>query len=335
MKRLVLLCVLFTAISFAGANPIVENLISRFWFEEDNVLKIELSRFFHEYNIETVTYLDAEDSLTFVITPDSVEFHLIQIPESCNTPAQGYFTLRSAELTDDAVHWGEGLENDLSPLYGTQCAIQMFYNDLSGDGVYGWAKDISPSVCGSDYCSARFTLQVICTDLSGLPVAGVSVFHSQSGWGEFNNPIITNGEGIATDDLWPMKTRFWVKNPLNDETVFNTLFFAEPSELKTFSVQLPISVEDSVLPSATGKLIINPSVLNMNSGKALHIVYDQKISGKAELILYDLKGRKLAATKYAKKEVDWLLPKLANGIYFVRLTNDGKALGTAKLIVIK
>ncbi|MDD4676496.1 MAG: T9SS type A sorting domain-containing protein [Candidatus Cloacimonetes bacterium] len=335
MKRLALFFLILCTFSVIWANPIVENLISRFWFEENNLLTIELSAFIGLAQIETVTYLDAEDSLTITVNPNTTNVQVIYIPQSCNTPAQGYFTIRVFGMQDEIVRWGEGLENDLSPLNGTQCGIQLLYSNLIGDSIYGWAKDTSPSACGPNYCSARFTYRVECTNLSGLPVAGVSVYHSQCCGNGFDNPAISDVAGIATDELWPMKTHLWVQNPLTSETVFSTHFFAEPSELKVFSVQLPISVEDSVLPESEGRLSIHPSVISYSTGGVLHIAYNEKMLGEAELILYDLKGQKICKTKYDKKEVDWQLPKLANGVYFVRLTSKGRALGTAKLIVIK
>lgn len=63
-----------------------------------------------------------------------------------------------------------------------------------------------------------------CTDLSGLPVAGVSVYNSQSAGGIFINPAITNSAGIATGELYPMKTQIWVNNPITNEIASDSVF---------------------------------------------------------------------------------------------------------------
>ncbi|HPA24964.1 MAG TPA: T9SS type A sorting domain-containing protein, partial [Candidatus Cloacimonas sp.] len=182
---------------------------------------------------------------------------------------------------------------------------------------------------------ARFIYRVECTDLSGFPLAGVSVYNSQSLGGTLINPAITNSAGIATGELYPMKTRIWVTNPITNETAFNTQFFAEPGAVIPFSVQLPVSVEDNILSVTAGKLNLYPSVINSGFNKSIRISYGTKLEGKAELVLYDLKGRYVAETIYNQDEVEWQLPKLSSGIYFVRLSHQGKALGTAKLIILK
>jgi len=335
MKRSVLVLILFITIIPAWSNPIVPNLISRFWFEQENVLEIELSAFVGTFQTAEIIYLDAEDSLTIQVNPNAVTVQQINVPQSVNTPASGFFTIRIPQLYEETVHWGTGLENDLSPLNGTQCAVQILYSNLDGDNVYGWAKDVSPAVCGPNYCSARFTYRVECTDLSGLPVAGVSVYNSQSAGGIFINPAITNSAGIATGELYPMKTQIWVNNPITNEIAFNTQFFAEPGALIPFSVQLPVSVEENIVSIPAGKLNLYPSVINSGGDRSIRISYDTKLTGKAELVLYDLKGRHLAEKVYDQNEIEWQLPKLSSGIYFVRLTHQGKALGTAKLIILK
>ena len=335
MKRSVLSLILFIAAISAWSNPTLPNLISRFWFEPENILQIELSRYVGLFQAAEIIYLDAEDSLTIQVNPNATSVQQINILQSINTPESGFFTIRILRQFEETVHWGAGLENDLSSLNGTECAVQILYNDLDGYGVYGWAKDISPAVCGPDYCSARFTYRVECTDLSGFPLAGVSVYNSQSLGGTLINPAITNSAGIATGELYPMKTRIWVINPITNETVFNTQFFAEPGAVMPFSVQLPVSVEDNILSATAGKLNLYPSVINSGFNKSIRISYDTKLTGKAELVLYDLKVRHLAEKVYDQNEIKWQLPKLSSGIYFVRLTNQGKALGTAKLIILK
>ena len=335
MKRSVLSLLLFLAAVSAWSNPIVPNLISRFWFEPENILQIELSENVGIFQAAEITYLDAEDSLTIPVNPNATFVQQIYVLQSINTPASGFFTIRIPQQFDETVHWGAGLQNDLSPLYDTQCAVQLLYNNFMGDAVYGWAKDVSPAVCGPNYCSARFTYRVECTDLSGFPLAGVSVYNNQSAEGIFINPAITNSAGIATGELYPMRTRIWVNNPITTETVFNTQFFAEPGAVIPFSVQLPVSVEDNILSVTAGKLNLYPSVINSGFNKSIRISYDTKLTGKAELVLYDLKGRYIAETVYNQNEVEWQLPKLSSGIYFVRLSHQGKALGTAKLIILK
>ena len=132
-----------------------------------------------------------------------------------------------------------------------------------------------------------------------------------------------------------MKTQIWVNNPITNEIAFNTQFFAEPGALIPFSVQLPVSVEENIVSIPAGKLNLYPSVLHPHWNESIRISYDTKLTGKAELVLYDLKGRHLAEKVYDQNEIEWRLPKLSSGIYFVRLTNQGKALGTAKLIILK
>ncbi len=100
-------------------------------------------------------------------------------------------------------------------------------------------------------------------------------------------------------------------------------------------MQLPVSVEENIVSIPTGKLHLYPSVLNPHWNESIRVSYDTKLTGKAELVLYDLKGRHLAEKVYDQNEIEWQLPKLSSGIYFVRLTHQGKALGTAKLIILK
>ena len=335
MKRIVLSLVLFIAVISAWSNPIESNLISRFWFEPENILQIELSRYVGLFQAAEIIYLDAEDSLTIQVNPNATSVQQINILQSINTPESGFFTIRILRQFEETVHWGAGLENDLSSLNGTECAVHILYTNLYGDSVFGWAKDISPAVCGPDYCSARFNYRVECTDLSGFPLAGVSVYNSQSAGSAFVNPAITNSAGIATGELYPMKTRIWVTNPVTNETVYSHQFFAEPGAVMPFSVQLPVSVEDSNITTAVPKLVLYPSVVNPNLQKTIHISFSTKLTGKAKLVLYDLKGRYVAETIYNQDEVEWQLPKLSSGIYFVRLSHQGKALGTAKLIILK
>ena len=90
MKRIVLALILFIAVISAWSNPIVPNLISRFWFEQENVLEIELSAFVGTFQTAEIIYLDAEDSLTIQVNPNAVTVQQINVPQSVNTPASGF-----------------------------------------------------------------------------------------------------------------------------------------------------------------------------------------------------------------------------------------------------
>ena len=69
--------------------------------------------------------------------------------------------------------------------------------------------------------------------------------------------------------------------------------------------------------------------------ESIRVSYNTKLTGRADLVLYDLKECHVAEKGYDHNEIEWQLEKRCSGSYFVRLTNQGKALGSAKLIILK
>ncbi|MCK9310409.1 MAG: T9SS type A sorting domain-containing protein, partial [Candidatus Cloacimonetes bacterium] len=246
------------------------------------------------------------------------------------TRQSGYIGITVFGLLRDTARWGESLTNHFSPLNGTECALHYYLQDLDGS-IPRYAKDYSPSSGGYMNPSARSTIDVYCHDSSGAPVANVLIRQ----WGMYYPWGETDVTGHAIQEVYSCKTNLKIVDQLNQATVLDTIFFAEPGQSYAIDVCLTHSAsEDPVLQAPKGNFSIYPSVLRVNQDYTLHLNYDGKLVS-AQVELYDLKGRLIGKQDYTNDGMTWQVPKLASGIYFVRLCSGSRNLGNSKLIVLK
>lgn len=350
MKKLLMLMAVMLFATALTANPITPRNLARLWFDSGDLF-LQFAEDHGYYG-----YLDRIPELTFVTSAGTWQF-----PDSFVPPTSLPFTVNISEaipgfsinpLNDqlvlqdsiswdsqwqESVSWGLGDAVDLRSLQPGQSAVQVMVGTYEGE-VAAWAKDIGTE--GGFNPVHCYTLSVHTQNQQGIPVSGVPVYLSFTGYiSTYYTPYTTDADGNWQLASSAVPTRVRVLDPLTQEIVLDTRFYPEPEE--TVSLTAVISsaaADDPVQPSASHVLSISPSVLNSASGNTVSLKYGQGISlsESAELKLYDLRGRVLASTGMPSvAEIQWRLPELPSGIYFIALEQGSRQLGRGRISVVK
>ncbi|MDD2228056.1 MAG: T9SS type A sorting domain-containing protein [Candidatus Cloacimonetes bacterium] len=330
MKRLFVVFLCLGTLSAMFANPPAPTFIGKIWFNELSQPQLQFRPNMEWYETTTVTVNDGYDDYNYSVDFTAPPPIIITLPSDHLTRQSGYIGITVFGLFSDTARWGESLTNHFSPLNGTECAVRYFTYDW--DSSYPrFAKDYNPTSGEFMNPSARSTIDVYCHDLSGAPVVNVPITSFES-----SIPLVeTDANGHSLSSVFSSKMRITIQDQLNQATILDTTFFAEPGQSYSIDVCLAHSAsDDPVLQAPRGNFSIYPSVLRVNQDYTLHLNYDSKLVS-AQVELYDLKGRLLAKQDYTNDGMTWQVPKLASGIYFVRLSSGSRNLGNSKLIVLK
>ncbi len=337
MKHALLLLILLGSIYLCIANPLPPMIMSKFWFNDSGELQVRYSSSYLGAGVLTADLFDGSNHFLNTIDFSSISNITVSYPDANVTPFQGYL---SASLSifpgwQEQVHWGPSLENDISSIAPGECGMNTYWTYQSGSGpdentITIWVKELQTNQNSETYPEARCNLDVYCQDFSGAPVEGIPVWLFDQSLGNTLDNGHYTAQGICR------KHHLRVYHPQTQEAVLDTMFFAEPNQSYGYNVFFyHVATDDPVIPGPTGTISLYPSVLRSSDNQRVHLDYSGKVPTNTEVSIFDLKGRYLAASPYTEGGLDWELPHLASGVYFIRLHSGKHYLGSGKLIVLK
>ncbi|GAB1365264.1 MAG TPA: T9SS type A sorting domain-containing protein [Candidatus Cloacimonas sp.] len=335
MKRTILLLILLGSMFICLANPLPPMIMNKFWFNDAGELQVRYSSMYLGAGILTADLFDGSNHFLNTIDFSSIDNITLSYPNANVTPYQGYLSASLSIFSgwQEEVHWGPSLDNDISSLAEGECGMNTYWTYQSGhdeNTVTIWTKELQTYLDSEMYPVARCNLDVFCQDFSGAPVEGIPVWLYDQTLG------YTNDSGHYTVLEICRKNRIIVNHPATQTAVLDTLFFAEPNQSYNFNVLFfHGAADDPHVPTPTGVLSLYPSVLRSSDNRRIHLDYSAKVPANTEARLFDLKGRLLAVSNYPEGGLDWELPHLASGVYFIRLQCGKQNLGSSKLIVLK
>jgi len=334
MKRTILLLILLGGICLCLANPLPPMIMNKFWFNDSGELHVRYSSMYLGAGTLTADLFDGSNHFLNTIDFSSIDNLTLSYPNANVTPYQGYLSASLSIFSgwQEEVHWGPSLDNDISSLAPDECGMNTYWTNQSGseeNTVTIWTKELQTYLESEMYPVARCNLDVFCQDFSGAPVEGIPVWLFDQILGNTDNTGHYTAQGIC------LKHHLRIYHPQGG-AVLDTLFFAEPNQSYDFNVLIyHVAVDDPVSPDPSGSLNLYPSVLRSSDNRQLHLDYSAKVPSGSQVKLFDLKGRLLAVLVYPEGGLDWKLPFLASGVYFVRLEFQKSNLGSSKLIVLK
>ena len=351
MKKLLVLCVLGVLALRLGANPYVPNVLSRVWFDYTGDCNIQ----FGSDLILAVQHLTGGPGLTLTTGAGS-----FSTPASFNPPINesdypininiselipgfsidpladslyvlyGYYNL-------DALRWGHGDDYGiyLHPLGPDQAAVHVRQVYYPGETFFFWAKENGVDLISEYETADRCTYNIHVSNLSGDPVPNHPVFFYPGGYPYYYQPThYTDANGNLQIEEYARRCWIGIRD-WNYNVLFEQHFFPEPDQIIPVNVIInSVANEDPLLTPELSQLAVYPNVISARQS-TVHISF-LKAPAEARLYLYDLKGREMESRDMsALDELDWNLPELCSGVYFVALKSGTRELGRQKLIVIK
>lgn len=334
MKHALLLLILFGSIALTFANPLPPMIMNKFWFNDAGVLHVRYSSMYLGAGTLTTDLFDGSNHFINTIDFSSIDNITLSYPNANVTPYQGYLSASLSIFSgwQEEVHWGPSLDNDISSLAAGECGMNTYWTYQSGpdeNTITIWTKELQTFLDSEMYPVARCNLDFFCQDFSGAPVEGIPVWLYDQTLGNTDNTGHYSAQEICR------KHRLRIYHPQGG-VVLDTLFFAEPNQSYNFNVLINhVAIDDPSVPTPTGVLSLYPSVLRSSYNRRVHLDYSVKVPTNTEAKLFDLKGRALAVSPYSEGGLDWELPHLASGVYFIRLQCGKQNLGSSKLIILK
>ncbi len=335
MKRILLMLILLGSIAICFANPLPPMIMNKFWFNDSGVLQVRYSSIYLGVGTLTADLFDGSNHFVNTIEYTSIGNLTLSYPDANVTPYQGYLSASLSIFSgwQEEVHWGPSLDNDISSLAAGECGMNTYWSYQSGyeeNTITIWTKELQTNLNSEMYPVARCNLDVFCQDFSGAPQSGIPIWLNDQSLGN------TNDSGHYTTQEICMKQRITVHHPQTQEAVLDTLFFAEPNQSYSFNVFFHhVANDDNYIPNPTGVLSLYPSVLRSSDKRRIHLDYSAKLPSGSQIRLFDLKGRLLKVCALSSSSLDWELPELASGVYFIRLESGKRSLGSSKLFVVK
>ncbi|PKN71892.1 MAG: hypothetical protein CVU50_09615 [Candidatus Cloacimonetes bacterium HGW-Cloacimonetes-3] len=331
MKRLLAVILLIGTIGAIFANPIEMKLIGRIWFTEQNQPKLEFSpHMFYNGTADVIIY-DGYDSYTYAVDFTADNPVIIDLPQAHLSREQGYLQATIVGYVTDSVSWGESIANGFSSLVGTQCATQLLVSGWESS-YYLFAKDYSTESGSAFDTLARITINVHCSDQNGNPASNYPIM-MMSMWPPLS---YTDSNGNASFSFYCCKAMLSVRSLTSWDVVADTVFFAEPDQTYNIDFVVPSSaINDQFSQIPQGNFSIYPNVLRSHNSGVVNLSYDAKLDADSHIELYDIKGRLIESRVYTATNMQLQLPRLASGVYFLRLSSKGRLLGNSKLIVLK
>jgi len=345
MKRLFASLMLITLAVMAYANPLVPRAIERVYFDTEGDFWVRVGA--EADNFPPFANMVFTTTAGSYPVPDDYQLP-VDLPTDINLNLlMPGFTITQAadQLTLDTGYWNEcftwGPANDFSvdlhPLILGQYAVQIHTGSPDGESAIAWAKDNHPTstypYCPESVCSLRVSV----TNQSGSPAANVpvyvSAFHNWVG----NYPsryTDSNGQCVFSSPA----TRYYmeIRDPLTSQVVYSADLFPEPDQ--TMDITATVSgtgVDDPANCPAPAVLSIHPNVLSRSTGSVVSVSAKQ-FTSDAELRIYDLRGRLVAAKKLPSGgATEWDLSELGSGIYFIGLMDEGRIGAQGRVTIIK
>lgn len=347
---------LFTSLIFSGlmlsltANPIVLKAIARVWFNDLDEFIVLLSdesvthgvpipfedlvfstssgvwQFPDSFSVPGVPY---QVNLSQVIPGFTIDKNIDMFLAQCNGGPGVYEMIRWDNLLDPAPH--------IRPLTTGQAAVQFRVPGNQMWSVDVWGKDSVQYHLPAHQVVSRSTINVLVQDYAGNPVPGLEVVRSYQNYLEqnYNHQFYTDGAGIVSMECFPCRIRIGVQDPVSQAWVLDESIYCEPGLFYDFTATVThTDADDPVLPAVQG-LSIWPSVMGSQSDGILKL-RGPALSPAGELRLYDLRGRYLRSqTMPLSGELEWRLPNLDSGIYFITLRQGPHEISRARLTILK
>lgn len=341
MKRILIGLMLLMLSAGLSANPLVPRLIARVWWGS--------SGNFNVYFGDEMAMLMDYSSLYF-----STSYGNFRIPDGFSFPSLPYFgalnqIIPAFQIDRDedffTVHMGNwvetiawGPQNDMSVnMHSIPDGMSAVQTRVDGmNGLYNvWA--LTPTSMSSlPYdVNSSFTIDIQVTEFDGSPASLVPVFLSYDAWeNTLYTTHYTNSEGLCQITSVPARVRVIVLDPSDGSHALDSLIFPLPGQHYDLNAQfIHVSSHDPI--STPSVLKLWPSVISSRNGYILKL-RREGLAREAILKLYDLRGRYLGSeTMPSSGELDWQLPNLESGIYFVKLVQGSQNLGSARFTVLK
>ncbi|MDP2173345.1 MAG: T9SS type A sorting domain-containing protein [Candidatus Cloacimonadaceae bacterium] len=232
------------------------------------------------------------------------------------------------------TNWGAAPNTDvhLRPLLPGQAAIMVPFIVNGFGGYHSWAKvhAFSGQILPPESHFCNVNVRVRCTN--GHPVPG-TVVALMFGFDQVN--YTTNRDGIVIFHNWAIRYHIRVFVPQSEEPIAEYILYPEPNETITVEETVPCEHDPSQVP---GVISVHPNLVHSIGSAGVKVSYDKywQLQSDAKLRLYDLRGRELQAISFPPGGLlEWPLPPLANGIYFLSLRSGGRELARQRLTIIK
>jgi len=354
VKKMVSAAALLLVISALAANIQIPRAVERVWFDDSDNFWVRFGPEADAWDAGSLGFATSSGTYNFpcdyTLPPElPFEINLSQaIPGFTINRAEDFFTVDTDpydDPLDETVSWGP--QNDTSvnihPLTAGQSVVQysVGYQIYMGEweSMHVWAKDNGTAYV-HPYCPATLcTLSVQVNDLSGQPASSVPIHLNYGTYPDTVWPDAhTNSNGWWQKQyFYAQRVRVIIKDPVTGTWVYNQLHFPEPGEhihIEAIVTSSGVAPEE-LMPKT---LELSPSVLGTSSGNTLHVEYRSKqpLERAARLDLYDLRGRWMVGREMPREGyTDWVLPDLANGIYFIRLSGSRGPLVGGRITIIK
>jgi hypothetical protein len=330
MKRVIMALFILAAFTIALANPIEYKLVGKLWFSQDDELMLQFRQMLCGQDDKTVTISDGTNIHIEIVNFSQPEPPIMTIPAGFFSRDAGYLSVSVGDFSPEEISWGASTDNHFCPLEGTQTATQLLiYNPESS--YYKFAKDYNPT-CGSEFNTlARSTINVHVRNQNGTPVPAYPITLDMM----YPPAFYTDADGNASFSYYSAKLNLRLLYPNSWIAECDTTFFAEPDETYNIDFQITsVAADDQYISSPSGTFSTYPSVLRQNNSY-VNLVYNGKLGATAQVKLYDLKGRLIMSQEYPGNDMAIQLPRLSSGIYFLRLCDGERVLGSSKLTVLK
>ena len=351
MKRAALVLILAALMATLSANPVVVTSgLLGVWFDADG-------DFWMAY--EPIQYAPQafEDMHEMAIYTDSGAY---QLPEdwvqtyigggyichvNLSEEIPGFAVNRQADTFSllnvpypSSLTWGggSGYDVDLRPLTGEQAAMSAPFEVGEFGDYLVWAKSASYQDLYAD-SNRRCKVGVSIRDDAGHTVQNFPIrqfFGNPSAGLNWTHYTDSSGN-LQFNYSYAIRYLFRVEDPLSGEIYAEHLLYPEPGDSLWVQTVIPCPHTQQNIP---GVLELRPNLLNRNSSGHIRVLYDKywALGPDARVALYDLRGRELLSVVFPfSGQLDWLLPDLPNGIYFIGLSASGKRLARQRLTVIK
>ena len=331
-----------------AANPVITyNGLLRVWFDDAEDFWMEYFPVIYSPTVtEDLRELAFYTSAGGYSLPDDfvhpplTGFATFQVNLSQSVPGfsidrqSDVFGILNSPYDTPPLRWGmnSGYPVNLRPLEEGQFAHLQPATDWQFQLQYVWTKNEVESL--QDFAStAKVSVRV--TDDQGHPVQNFPVRNY------LGNPLDnifwlrqTGADGVCTFDGWPMLYQIHLEDPVDDTVVGDYDLYPEPGD----SLFLPVTVDcHHGEQTQAGTLALRPNLLR-GSASTLNVSYDYywQLEPGSQLALHDLRGRKLAIRDFPLSgQLDWTLPEISNGIYFITLRSGGKVLDSQRLTFLK
>lgn len=350
MKKL-LVFLLFGLITLGFyANPYVPNVISRLWFDSTGDCHIQfgsdlilvIQHYPSGQQLRLFTHAGSFPLPAGFNPPMNSEDYPLNvnisqlIPDFNINQNQDSLYVFYGEYGLDRLRWGLGDDYGiyLHPLSEGQAAVQVF-EEWEWETYAFWAKETGVDLINEYATTDRCTFNIHVSNLSGDPVPNHPVFFYPGGYPYYYQPThYTDANGNLQIEEYARRCWMGIRD-WNYNVLFEQHFFPEPDQIIPVNVIInSVANADPILTPEVSKLVVYPNVLSVRT-KTIHISYP-KAPADARLYLYDLKGRELESRDMSTvDELDWSLPGLSSGVYFIALKNGTRELGRQKLIQIK